>query len=270
MISAVVLTKNEERNIKDCLTGLSWCNEIIVLDDNSTDKTVEIAQNLKATIIIHGLDNDFAGQRNFGLEKARGEWVLFIDADERISPMLANEIKSICYPQEIKPDSENKDVNLCWQDKNVVKGFYIHRKDIFLHKLLNHGETGRIKLLRLAKKDAGRWHRKVHEVWDINGKTSTLKFEMSHFPHPTVSTFLQDINYYSDLNARQFYEEGVRFSPWQIAGYPLAKFINNYFIKLGVLDGTVGFIHAVIMSFHSFMTRGKLWQLHNQKPPHVE
>src|SRR2546423_7584770 len=92
MISAVVLAKNEEKNIKACLESLSWCDELIVIDDNSTDKTVDIARQKGARIYTHPLNNDFAQQRNFGLDKAKGDWVLFVDADERVPSALWYEI----------------------------------------------------------------------------------------------------------------------------------------------------------------------------------
>src|ERR1700722_13133913 len=92
MISAVILTKNEEKNIGACLDSTSWCDEKIVIDDHSTDKTVEIAKKRGATVISHSMQNDFSGQRNFGLEKAKGDWVFFIDADERVSSALWYEI----------------------------------------------------------------------------------------------------------------------------------------------------------------------------------
>src|SRR5687767_12381044 len=95
MISVVIITKNEEKNIEECLSSVSWCDEIIVIDDNSDDKTAEIAKNKGAKVITHALNNDFSAQRNFGLSVAKGDYVLFVDADERISPALWYEIMAI-------------------------------------------------------------------------------------------------------------------------------------------------------------------------------
>src|SRR6185503_7075452 len=92
-ISAIILTRNEEKNVKECIQSVAWCKEVIVIDDNSTDKTTKIAASLGATVYAHGLDNNFAQQRNFGLEKASCDWVLFLDADERVSSTLAFEIQ---------------------------------------------------------------------------------------------------------------------------------------------------------------------------------
>jgi len=249
MLSAVVLTKNEEDNIADCLDCLSFADEIIVLDDNSTDRTIDIVKNLKKDniqVIISDLNNDFSSQRNLGLSKSKGEWVLFVDADERVPEQLASEIK-----------------NATTLDRN---GFYIKRKDFLFGKEIKYGEAGNIKLLRLGRKEAGEWKRKVHEVWEINGKVGDLEKHISHYPHKTIRGFLEEVNFYTDIRAKELYENGVRSNFFSIIFYPFGKFILNYFFKSGFKDGIVGLILALVMSFHSFLVRGKLWTLwKNQK-----
>lgn len=245
MISAIVLTKNEEKNIRECLESLTWCGEIIVVDDESIDITREIAKELGAKVLVHPLEDDFSQQRNYGLEMARGEWVLFIDADERITEDLKKEIFQSSKSLE-------------------ASGFYLKRKDYLFGKFLNHGETGNIKLLRLGKRGKGKWQRKVHEIWKIKGRIGELTTPLLHFPHPTVVEFLEEINRYSTLNADEFYRQGVKVGLWQIIAYPLGKFFLNYFFRLGFLDGTPGFILSIMMSFHSFLTRGLLWQGKNE------
>jgi len=247
MISVVILAKNEEKNIKECLQSISWCDEIIVIDDNSTDKTAEIAKKLGAKVFTHSLDNDFSEQRNFGLEKAKGEWVLFVDADERISPALWYEIMAITN-----------------DPSNQFAGFYIKRKDIMWGRQLDYGETGNIKLLRLAKKDAGKWTGRVHETWSIKGKTFTLKNPITHYPHQTIKEFLQEINFYTTLRAEELFKKKTKVYWWSVILYPKAKFIVNYLIKGGILDGLEGLVVATLMSFHSFLVRGKLWLLWNK------
>jgi len=258
MISAVILTKNEEKNIVPCIKSLWWCDEIIVIDDYSTDKTIKKIQNakclpvrragksqnknVKLKIIKRHLNGDFATQRNFGLNKAKGEWVLFVDADEKATPALATEIK--------------KKIS-----KTRCNGFYLKRQDFWAGKWLKYGETGNIKLLRLGKKSAGKWKRPIHEFWEIKGKIGTLKNPLLHYSHSTVSEFISDINFYTDLNAKFFYQQKVKSSLWQIIVYPLGKFFINYFLKRGFLDGLPGFVFALLMSFHSFLTRAKLWIL---------
>ena len=241
MISAVVLTKNEEDNIKECLGGLKWCNEILVVDDDSVDKTREIAKKEGARVIKHSLGSNFADQRNFALRQTRSNWVFFVDADERVSPLLAKEIQ-----KEIK-NSKND-------------GFYFKRIDFFMDKWLKHGEIGSIKILRLAKKDSGVWKRSVDEKWVVKGRVKTLKHPLLHFSHLEIKEFLLSVNERTTLNAQEFYKNGARVTVWEWLK-PLVKFIQNYFFRFGFLDGTSGLVFAVMMSLHSFLVRGKLYLL---------
>jgi len=254
MISAVVLTKDSEKTIERCLKSLDWCDEMIIIDDDSTDKTLDIAQEYKAKIFKRSLDNDFAAQRNFGLDKAKENWVLFIDSDEEVSRELKTEILHI-----LEPKSQSSAI------AQNCDGILLKRKDYFLGKWLKHGETGSTKLLRLAKKGTGVWKRKVHEVWEIPAKLCQLKNPILHYPHPTIKEFLKDINTYSTLHAKVAFDEGERTNYINIILKPKFKFLVNYLLKGGFLDGTAGFVMAMMMSFHSFLTQAKLWQLQQKK-----
>lgn len=244
-ISAVVITKNEEKNIVDCIESLSFCDEIIVIDDNSTDETFLIAKKLKAKVFVRSLDGDFSNQRNFGLDKAEGDWVLFVDADERVTASLREEIITNTANQQI----------------TKYDGFYIKRQDFMWGRQLKHGETGNIKLLRLARKNYGQWTGRVHEVWKVKGRVGQLKNPIYHFPHQKIKQFLTDINTYSDLRAKELYDKGVKAYWWSVILYPKIKFFVNFFFRRGFLDGIAGLSHALVMSFHSFLVRGKLWLL---------
>lgn len=241
MVSVIVLTKNEEKNIEECLKTLKWVDEVIVVDDDSKDRTVEIAGEMGARVFSRALGGDFSVQRNFALRQAQGKWVLFLDADERVSPQLRAEIKSVISDQ-----------------GSVISGFYLKREDRMWEKALKHGETANVRLLRLGKKGAGEWRRKVDEVWEISGQTAVLKNSLIHYPHQTLAEFLESINFFSTLNARAFYDEGKRttFLDWF---KPPAKFIQNFIFRLGFLDGMPGFLVALMMSFHSFLVRAKLY-----------
>lgn len=248
MISGVILTKNEEKHIESCLKSLLWCDERIVVDDCSEDKTKEIAKKLGAIVYEHPLDNDFANQRNFALEKAKGEWVLFLDADERISPSLLSEITSVLHQQ----------ASFVYDH---VNGFYIPRRDILWGKQLKYGEAGNTKLLRLARKSAGEWRGKVHEVWKVKGKVGVLKNPILHYPHENIEAFLKELNVYTDIRAKELFAKKKKASFLSIITYPKAKFFVNFVLLRGFLDGVPGFITAMLMSFHSFLVRGKLWLL---------
>jgi len=244
MISVVVLTRNEEENIKNCLQSIKdLASEIILIDDYSTDETIKIARDLGAKVFLNKLDSDFSKQRNFGLKKAKNKWVMFLDADEMVSNKLAQEIKTVI--------SNDKDIN----------GYFFKRNDSFAGCFLRYGETANVRLLRLAKKNSGSWQRKVHETWDVKGQTKEFKNPLLHYPHSTVTDFLKEINFYSSLHAESLKKEGVKPSLFRLIFNPLGKFISNYIVKKGFLDGTPGLITSLMMSFHSFLARGKLFNL---------
>lgn len=245
-ISAIVLTKNEQSKIGSCLESLKWCDEIIVLDDNSTDETVRIAEKFGVKIYRRTLDN-FSNQRNYALSKADGEWVLFVDADEVISEVLAFEISNAVRNWTNGPD-------------NQYIGFCIPRVDRIWGKELKYGESG-IRLLRLAKKGFGEWGGYVHEHWNIGGKVGLLRTPIRHYPHQTIAEFLKEINFYTTLRSEELYLRKIKSNLLSIILYPTAKFAFNYFLKRGFLDGIPGLVHALLMSFHSFLVRGKLWML---------
>lgn len=245
MTSAVVLTKNEEKNIKKCLETLQWCDEIVVIDDYSEDRTTKIATKLGAEVYQHHLNDNFASQRNLALKKAKNKWILFVDADERVTPKLAAETR--------RAIKEGKFV-----------GFYLRRQDFIWEKQLNHGETANVRLLRLGQKGTGEWQRRVHETWEIKGKVGELKNPLLHYPHPTMTEFLTQINFHSTLHAKALYEAGVKSSFFRIIVNPLGKFFQNYLGRLGFLDGMPGIIVALMMSFHSFLARAKLYMLYKK------
>lgn len=251
MLSVVVLAKNEERNIGECLDTLKWAEEILVIDDNSEDETIEKVKKAegdkKVTIFTRDLDGDFSGQRNFALRQAQGNWILFVDADERVSPKLAEEIK--------KKISENLDID----------GFYLKREDHIFGTILKHGETAGVRLLRLGKKGAGKWEGKVHETWRIMGKVGELDNPLEHYPHKTISEFLKKINDYSTLRGRELFDHEINTNLFEIIAYPTGKFFQNYLLRLGFLDKMPGFIVAILMSFHSFLVRSKLYLLWKQE-----
>ncbi len=248
MITAIVLAKNEERNIKRCIMSLKWCDEILVIDDNSTDKTAKIAKNLGASVLTRAVDGDFAKQRNFGMMSAKNDWVLFVDADEFISDALSFEIQTTM-------------VNA----SPLIEGYFVRRWDMMWGRLLKHGEIGNVRLLRFGKKQKSIWIGKIHETWYVPGQTSMLINPLIHNPHPSIKEFLEKINTYSSLRADELFEKKKTVTWWEIILYPKVKFVLNYFLRRGYLDGTPGLIVAFMMSLHSFLVRGKLWFLWQRK-----
>jgi glycosyltransferase involved in cell wall biosynthesis len=259
-LSVVVLTKNEEKNIERCLESLDFCNEIIVVDDYSADKTLEIiqklevkSQNLKSKVKIfeRKLDNDFAAQRNFGLSKANNEWVLFVDADEVVTQELKKEIDSLVSPK-----------------AGDINAYYLRRRDYFWEKELKYGEVKKVRdlgIVRLVKKDSGIWMGNVHEIFHTAKNIGQLNTFLNHYPHPTLKEFISDINNYSSIRAQELFNRGTKTNVPEIIFFPLGKFIYNYIFNLGLLDGPAGFTYSFMMSFHSFLVRSKLYQITNKK-----
>lgn len=205
--------------------------------------------NLTIITLNHPSIIDFAAERNALLKEVKTPWVLFLDADESLTPQLKSEIA--------------KAIN-----SDDYSAYYLKRRDTFLGRDLKHGETGHARFLRLAKKDFGTWQRPVHERWVGQGRVGQLSSPLLHHPHATVSSFLAKINLYSTLEAEYRFKQSIKSSLFKIALYPLAKFKWNYFVKLGFLDGTPGAIMAIMMSFHSYLTWTKLfllWQKHPER-----
>ncbi len=248
-LSIVILTKNEEKNIIDCLEGVLFASDILIIDDYSTDRTLEIVKSLKKEnirVVQHSLSGNFSKQRNFGIEKAKESWVMFLDADERVTKELLEEIAEAI------------------KDKSI-SGLSVNRVDILWGRILKHGETGDIRLVRIAKKGFGLWKSDVHEIWDVGGKVKNLRNELHHYPHQTVREFLDKINLYSTIRAKELYGGDQKVGAFSIVLYPKLKFLLNYLLKFGFLDGVQGLIVALMMSFHSFLVRAKLWLLYQKK-----
>lgn len=241
-LSIVVLTHNDELKIVDCLENLRFAQELVIVDDNSTDRTVEIAKQYASSVLRRPLNGNFSNQRNFALNNVHNSWVLFVDSDELITNFLKEEILSKIQLKEFA-------------------GYYVKRIDYMWGRKILHGEAGEVNLLRLARKNSGKWHGKVHEEWQVNGKKAILSNPLIHVPHQTVKDFIRDIDEYSSLRSEELSDAGQKVTPVEILFYPLAKFIQNFYIRKGYKDGIPGFLYAVIMSFHSFLVRAKLYQL---------
>lgn len=241
-ISFIVLTKNEEKNLQKCLFSIKQiADEIIILDEHSTDKTEEIARQFNSITIQNKNSDNFSAAHNLGMKKAKNEWIFFIDADEELVGNVEG-VKSV---------------------EDIV-AFRIKRKDFMLGKEINHGENGYWNDIRLVKKGSGKWIGKVHEVFEPNDKVKIGMLaccHLKHYPHQTIREFLKEVNTYSDIRAQELFEQKITSSVWQIALYPLGKFVTDYFFLLGFLDGTAGFIIAAMMSFYSFLVRAKLYIL---------
>ncbi len=226
MISAVILTHDEGEVLERCRKSVTGFDEVVEISEKE-----------------YPLQGDFAAKRNYALSRAHGEWVLFVDADEEVPVKLAEEIKS-----EIRKGTE-------------FQGYFLKRRDYFWGRWLRFGETANVRLLRLAKRTAGRWQRKVHEVWQVRGPVGELNSPLKHYPHQTIRDFVDSVNYYSEIDVSELKKEGKNFSVFRVVANPVGKFLENYFWRLGVLDGEAGFVVAFMMSFQSLVVRVKQYDI---------
>ena len=238
-LSVCLITKNEERNIKSCLDSLvGLADEVIVVDSGSTDRTCEIARILGAKVFTHPFD-DFAHQKTRAIEKASFPWVMVIDADERVTPELSKEIlQYLKSPEKI----------------SQVNGFYVNRLNFFLGKPIHHSGWSPDWLLRIFRKEAGRFDgRMVHESVVVSGDTARIDGVLLHDTHPTIETFIQKNLVYARLWAQERSGTGGKPSFFALLFHPPAMFFKMYIVKLGFLDGFSGFVLAVLYSYHVFV-----------------
>lgn len=266
-LSVVIITYNEEANIARTLESVrplvsDGKGEIIVVDSGSTDRTVEIAKSFRAKVFIEDWKG-YAAQKNSAIDKATGDWILSLDADESLVPELAAEIGSLVQHEDVKNGTSRGAAS-------TVRGFSIPRKNLFLGRWIKHGGFWPDPKLRLFKRGSGRFeHRLVHEDVSVEGRTAQLSSPLVHHSYPTLSDYIDHMNRYSSLGSEMAVAKGHRgFSAARIVLRPLATFIYNYFFRLGFLDGREGLLlhlyHAVYVSWKY----AKAWELTREQSTH--
>ena len=242
-ISGVIITLNEEKNIQRCLSSISFCDEIIVVDSGSSDNTIEIAKQNGATVVSQAWLG-FGPQKQFAVEQASNDWVLCLDADEVVSLELQSAITAI--------DFGNKS----------VRGYLMPRRNHFMGRALFHGEGYPDKSLRLFNQQFGRWRNEiVHEGVDVSGDILTLKGDLLHYSQESITAYLAKQNHYTELQAQTLFESKKRINRLKCVTSPIARFIKFYFLRLGFLDGFPGFVHIVIGCTNAFFKYAKLIEL---------
>ena len=259
-LSVVIITFNEEGNIGRTLESVrplvaDGKGEIIVVDSGSTDRTVEIAKSFGAKVFVEEWKG-FAAQKNSAIDKATGEWILSLDADEEVDRELIDALAG----------KKESDVPYEWclttgttaaqSAKSAAVGFTLRRKNLFLGRWMKHGGFWPDPKVRLFRRDRGRFEaRAVHEDVRVNGKVVHIRSgALIHHSYPTLSDYVEHMNRYSSLGAEMVATKGkVRFSFINIVLRPMFTFIYNYFFRLGFLDGREGLLlhlyHAVYVSW---------------------
>lgn len=242
-LSVLLPTYNEEDMIKDCLESVKWADEILVVDTFSTDHTLEIAREYGARIIQHEYINS-AKQKNWAIPQCKYEWVLQIDADERLDRPLQDEIKHIM---------ENP--------PNEVDGYRINFKHHLVGKWIRYAGVYPEYHLRLFRRDVGRFQdREVDAHVIVPGKVVTLKNHILHYGTESLSHRLRAMDRYTRYESDEREKQGRHYSWFNVTVRPFAAFIYYYIFKLGFLEGTRGIILAYLKSDFLFWTYAKLWE----------
>lgn len=246
-ITLFIIAKNEEQNIAQCiLSAKDIVQKIVVVNSRSTDGTARICRELGAEVYDRTFDG-FTAQKNFALSKVKTEWALSLDADETLTPELAEEIKQAV---------QNKKIN----------GYKLTRVNDFLGKRMRHSGMKAESILRLVRTKKAEFRGGlVHERLHVEGKTPRLKNVFVHHPYNNIESYFEKFNRYTTLAARTMFEQNKKVCLARIiATFPF-EFARRYILKLGVLDGIRGLIWASFSAFYVFVKHMKLWYMWNRK-----
>lgn len=240
-LSAVIIAKDAEERIADCLESVFFCSEVIVVDNESKDRTAEIAKRMGAKVISYK-GNDFSKMRNLGLKEAKEDWVLYIDSDEEVTPKLAKNIQS-----QISNSSN-------------IAAYKINRKNFYLGK----SEWPKIEELeRLFKKDSFKeWYGQLHESPRFNGKVGKTDGYLLHFTHKDLTSMLNKTIEWSKIEAElRFNANHPKMAWWRFPRVMLTVFFDYYIKQGGWKAGTAGLVESIYQLFSIFITYARLWEL---------
>jgi glycosyltransferase involved in cell wall biosynthesis len=245
-LTAIVTSYNEETNIGDCLASIQFADEIVLVDSFSTDRTLEISRPLATRILQHDYVNP-AAQKNWMIPQAIHPWVLILDADERVTPELASEIKTIL-------------------EKPRHDGYWIRRRNFFWAKEIRHGTWKTDKVLRLFRRDCGRYQNKqVHEEIELPTPPGWCRERLLHYSYRSLDDFVRKVSRYSNWGAQDAASRGVRGTAWRIVGHAGAHFLKSYFLKAGFRDGAEGLIIAFMEAYGGFLKYARLYEMQRKR-----
>ena len=241
-LSVVLITKNEELNLDDCLHSVDFADEIVIVDSGSTDKTPFIAKRHGAKFSVREFDN-FSAQKNHAIEIASGDWILLLDADERVSSSLKSEILHAT------------------RTLGEVQGYWIPRLNFFFGSPMRYGAGYHDRQLRLIQKGKGVFTGLVHERIELQGSAKMFNNFLEHYSSKDLNDYWKRFNLYTQLEAEQMVKKGKKPHLGHLLIKPFLEFLYFYFIKLGFLDGWRGFQYQSLSSYYSFTRYSKALQL---------
>jgi glycosyltransferase involved in cell wall biosynthesis len=242
-ISAIIITKNEEKNIRDCLESIRWVSEIVVVDAGSSDRTPDIAKEFTQKIFNRPWDR-YGVAKNFGLARCTSEWIISLDADERVTAELQKEILE----------------HMTSVDKSIV-AMSMPRRANFLGNWINHSGWYPGRIIRVFRRSAGRFtEERVHERLEVTGKTISLHSDLLHYTDPDLKHYFEKFNKYTSLAAEELVERKNGFVLMKMIVNPLWVFFRMYVLRLGFLDGIPGLILCVLSANYVFTKHAKHWE----------
>ena len=244
-ITAIIPTLNEEIHIADAIASVSFADEIIVIDSFSTDKTLEIAKKLNVKIIKRKFD-DFSSQKNFAIDQAKHAWIYILDADERVTKEVKEEIVSAI------------------KDPKDFVGFYVRRIFYFGDRKVNYSGFQRDKVIRLFLKEHCKYTGLVHETISAKGSLGFFKHKINHFSYRNYDHYISKMNHYAAIRAKELHEKRNKVNIYHVMIKPAARFFIHYIIRLGFLDGFTGFLVAKTQAYGVLTRYIKLWLLNSK------
>lgn len=243
LLSATVICQDEVDKIRGCLESLRFCDEVIVVDSGSTDGTLEVARELADVVV----ETDWPGhvaQKNRALDRAAGEWLLSIDADERVTPELAKEIQDLLAGA---PEAD---------------GYLINRHVHYLGRWIDHSGWYPDPRIRLFRRGKGRWGGvNPHDTVVLKGRAGRLKGDIIHYTYDDMEHHVRTMNAFTSIQAREHGARGRRFNWGSLLLRPPLEFCKKYFLKRGYRDGPQGFLVASFSAFYVFLKFAKLWEI---------
>lgn len=241
-----MITRNEAANIAAALESVAWANEIIVVDSHSEDETVDIARRFGARVEVREWSG-YSAQKNFAAGLASHDWILSVDADERVTAALAQEIRDLMARGP------------------GAGGYRISRVTWYLGRWLHSTDWYPDYQLRLYDRRCGSWNgRRVHESFELRGTPGVLQHHLEHYAYRDVSDHVTSIDHYTTLLAQQWLEEGRRTNVLELLAHPPLAFLRNYVLRRGFTDGTPGFLVSALNAYYVFMKLVKLWEMQHQ------
>jgi glycosyltransferase involved in cell wall biosynthesis len=243
MVSGVVTSFNEEHNIADCIESMSWCDEVIVVDSYSTDRTPEIAQSYDNVRFFQRRYYGAGAQKNWAMQHVEGDWVFLLDSDERCTPALRREVEALL---EAGPEHQA----------------YMMNRDVYiLGRRIRFSGWQRDRVARLFRTGTAYYeNRRVHSILRTTGETPILENSITHYMvERSFDEYAFRLAKYGYWNAAQCWRDGVRTSAVEVLARPAWRFFRTYFLQLGILDGALGVVFCMLQAYSTYMKFAILW-----------